>query len=157
MSLLRAGREAREQTPTVRTNSDVSTLRLKMETRKRSLEQLHLQAMDTSTSVTEEVAGLKAEGLALAAALQEAEATITKMSGLAASQAAQLRKLREKVSSEKGTQKGISKPVGASQTVRVVSWSPQFRSGSHPALVRNQSAAASYFTTILRRNLPRVS
>lgn len=150
---MKEGRESRGKSTT---GSELSSLRVTIDARKRSLEQVQIQAHSTQVSLCDEIASLSADNQSLAVSLQNAENTLTQLSALAATQAAQLRKLRDQLQTEKTVQQAI-KPVPVSVPIRLTSWSPKYRSGSHPALLRTQYPPALYFPTIMRRSTARLS
>jgi len=152
LSLVKAGREVRGKS----TGSDLSSLRVTIDARKRSLEQVQIQAHSTQVNLHDEIASLGTDNESLAVSLQSAEKTLTQLSALAASQAAQLRKVRDQLQTEKLVQQTI-KPVPVLQPARLTSWSPKYRTGSHPALLRTQYPPALYFPTIMRRSTARLS
>lgn len=154
LGMVNAGREARGRSAT---GSELSSLRVTIDARKRSSEQAHIQAHSTQSSLRDEIANISTDNESLTTALQETEKTITQLSGLAAAQAAQLRRLRIQLQTEKTAQLTL-KPQPAPQPIRMTSWSPKYRTGSHPALMRNNCPpAALYFPTIMQRSTARLS
>ena len=133
-------------------SGDLVSLRQRMDMKKRTLEQLHVQAQTTSRELTSSISELRQESETLTRAIKEAESTVNKMSGLAASQTVELKRLQQRLQEEREIQSAAKAHLEPKTPLRVSSWSPRYRVVGNPALQRISSFTqqVGYFPTILR-------